>query len=212
MAGDGAQLNLRLTPGRHGAFKIRVRIDDPWHGQEIAVFDVPAAVNQQPAGFGQRPAANKPITLTQPVPAVEGLTGKHAVYLIAEGADIEQRQDNRPQWGRRQEQQRPDGLFDLHGIGFSKSDKPFEVPVVPEITILADGKPLTIPATPVRSSNANGYTDQIRYQVYGPLKKDTELKAFGNVKDVLCSVSPIFDGRAIVKATYNGKEKIFLIN
>ena len=201
--GDGAQLNIRLTPGKHGAFKIHVRLDNPWKGHEIGVFDV---------ANSQQSAVNSPITLSLPVPAVEGLTGKHAIYLVADGADIEQRNDNRPQWGRQRQPQRPDGLFDLHGIGFSKNGKPFDVPAVPQITIKADGKQLTIPATPIRSTNANGYTDLTRYQVYAPLKAGSKLEATSDVAGVQISVSPITEGRATVKATYKGMEKIFLIN
>ena len=198
--GDGAQLNIRLTPGKHGAFKIHVRLDNPWKGQEIGVFNIPQTTDFRPQ------------TYTLPVPAVEGLTGKHAIYLVAEGADIPKKEDNRPQWGRPQAPQRPEGLFDLHGIGFSKNGKPFEVPVVPQITIKADGKQLAIPTLPIRTTNGNGYTDLIRYQVYGPLKANTKLEATSNVPGVQVSVSPISEGRATVKAVYRGKEKIFLIN
>jgi hypothetical protein len=200
--GDGAQLNLRLTPGKHGACKIHVRLDNPWRGEEIAVFDVPATDALIP----------HPITLTQSVPAVEGLTGKHAIYLVADGANIPPRQDNRPQWGRRPQPQRPEGLFDLHGIGFSKNGQPFEVPVVPQVTIMADGQPLAIPDTPIRTTNQNGYTDLIRYQVYAPLKNNSKIEATANVPGVQISVSPVSEGRATVKCVYQGKEKIFLIN
>ena len=69
--GDGAALNLHLTPGGHGAFKIHVLLDNPWNGQEIAVVNVPAGA--------QRSAQMYQVA----VPAVEGLTGKHAIYLVA---------------------------------------------------------------------------------------------------------------------------------
>lgn len=199
--GDGAQLNLRLRPGKHGAFKIHVLLDDAWKGQEIAVFDVPANT--------QHPSL---ITLSQPVPAVEGLAGKHAIYLVTEGADIEHKTDDSPQWGRRQQPQRPDGLFDLQGIGFSKRGMPIEVPVVPQITIKADDKELAIPTLPIRSTNLNGYTDLTRYQVYGPLKNDSKLEASANVPGVQITISPITDGRATIRCIYKGKEKIFLVN
>ena len=35
--GDGTILCLNLTHGGHGAFKIHVRLDDPWNGQEITM-------------------------------------------------------------------------------------------------------------------------------------------------------------------------------
>ena len=196
--GDGATLNLHLTPGGHGAFKIHVLLDNPWKGQEIAVVNVSAEA--------QRHAMMYQVA----VPAVEGLTGKHAIYLVAEGADIQPKQDNRPQWGRRQ-QQRPEGLFDLHGIGFSKNGKSCEAPEVPQITIMADGKELTIPALPIRTTNQNGYTDLTRYQVYAP-QNISRLEVKSSVPGVKTSVSPITKGRATVTCEYNGKEKIFLIN
>ena len=199
--GDKTTINLYLTPSRKGAFKIHVKLDDPWKGQEIAVIDVKAN------------AESKATMYHQSVPAVEGLTGKHAIYLVAEGPEVKQpEQPQRGQFGRRpQEPQRPQGLFDLHGISFSKGAD-FMAPVVPQVTITADGKKLNIPATPIRSTNQNGYTDLIRYQVYGPLKASTKLAATSDVPGVKFQISPVTDGRATVKATYQGKEKVFLIN
>ena len=197
--GDGAMLNLHLTPGGHGAFKIHVLLDNAWKGQEIAVVNVPAE-------------AKRSATMYQvAVPGVEGLTGKHAIYLVAEGADIQPQQDNRQQWGRRQQPQRPEGLFDLHGIGFSKSGKSCVAPAVPQITILADGKQLVIPAIPIRTTNQNGYTDLTHYQVYAP-QNVSRLEVKSTVLGVKTTISPITKGRATVTCEYNGKEKIFLIN
>ena len=200
--GDATNIYVNLTSGGKGAFKIHVRLDDPWKGQEIATIDVPAGDQRKGATFGAA------------VPAVEGLTGKHAIYLVAEGPEVQQpQQPQQGQWGRRgpQQPQRPQGLFDLHGVGFSKGADP-EVPVVPQLTITADGQKLNIPDTPIRFNNQNGYADQIRYQVYGPLKAGTKLEAKANVPGVKCEVSSIVEGRATVKATYNGQTKIFLIN
>ena len=196
--GDGAILNLNLSSGGHGAFKIHVKLDDPWKGDEIAVFDIPADAQRAPKIY------------QQPVPAVEGLQGKHAIYLVAEGAEIQEPQ--RPRWGGPRQPQRPQGLFDLHGIGFSKTGEQFEAPVVPQITIEADGQKLVIPSTPIRFTNLNGYTDQTRYQVYGKLNDDSKLTANASVPGVMFEISPIIEGRATIKATYNGQTKIFLIN
>ena len=177
-------------------------MDNPWKGQEIAVFDVPATDALNPAAT----------TLTQPVPAVEGLTGKHAVYLIAEGADIQPKRDDRPQWGRRPQQpQRPDGLFDLHGIGFSKGSA-IQVPAVPQITIKVNGKQLLVPTTPIRTTNQNGYTDLTHYQVYAPLNGNNVIEAYSSVPGVETTFSPVTDGRATVRCKWQGKEKIYLIN
>lgn len=205
--GDGTMLNLNLTPGGNGAFKIRVMLDGPyanstWKGQEIAVLDIPANA--------PRVAKNYQVA----VPAVEGLKGKHAIYLVVEGPEVQQpQQNNRQGWGGRQQQpQRPIGLMDLHGIGFSKADVACERPVVPVVTITADGKKLNLPDTPIRCTNANGLTDAIRYQAYGPLKEGTILNATATDPAVRFEISPIVEGRATVKCTYNGLQKIYLIN
>ena len=196
--GDGTGIYLNLTPGRHGAFKIHVRLDDPWKGQEITVFDI-AADDSHTAKLYQKN-----------VPAVEGLTGKHAIYLVAEGADIQK--PERPRWGGPRGPQRPEGLFDLHGIGFMKNGMSLKAPQVPQVTIMADGQKLVIPSTPVRFTNLNGYTDQTRYQVYGKLTDSSKIIATSNNPSVKFEVSPIVEGRATIKATYNGLTKIFLIN
>ena len=195
---DETGLYLNLTPGRHGAFKIHVRLDDPWKGQEITVFDI-AADDSHTAKLYQKN-----------VPAVEGLTGKHAIYLVAEGADIQK--PERPRWGAPRGQQRPEGLFDLHGIGFIKKGMSLKAPQVPQVTIMADGQKLVIPSTPIRFTNLNGYTDQIRYQVFGKLTDSSKLTATSNNPQVKFEVSKIVEGRATIKATYQGLTKIFLIN
>ncbi len=203
--GNGTSLCLDLTPGGNGAFTIHVMLDGPyandtWKGREIGSIDIPAGARRERTVYNI------------PVPDVDGLKGKHAIYLVAEGPEVKQpKQDPRAQRQPRQPQ-RPVGLFDLHGIGFSKSDMPFKRPVVPTVTIMADGKTLNIPATPIRTSNANGLTDAIRYQVYAPLTAGSKITVKASDPSVKAEVSPVIEGRATVKCTYNGKEKIYLIN
>ncbi|MCR4593225.1 MAG: hypothetical protein K5672_08795 [Bacteroidaceae bacterium] len=203
---DGTELCLNLTPNGKDACKIKVMLDGPvnnnvWNGREIGVIDIPANAQRWPQTFRVK------------VPAVEGLTGKHAIYLVVAGPEVEQpNQQQRPQWGRRQEPQRPVGLFDLHGIGFAKASKPFQVPIVPQVTIEVDGKRLQIPETPLFTSNTNGYTEVTNYQVYAPLKDGSKLTVSASDPTVKVQVSAITEGRATVKATYQGKTKTYLIN
>ena len=165
--------------------------------EDIAVVDVPANAPR---------VAN---IYKVAVPAVEGLQSKHAIYLVAEGAEIET--PMRPQWGPRRGPQRPQGLFDLHG--FSKAGEKFEAPVVPQVTIDLNGTKLIIPDTPIRFTNQNGYTDQTRYQVYGKMEKDgNTIKCSANVPGVTFKIGSIVDGRCTIKATYNGLTKVYLIN
>lgn len=203
---DGTTLCLDLTPGGNGAFKIHVMLDGPyanstWNGREIAVVEVPAN------------ARRERVTINVATPDVEGLKGKHAIYLVAEGPEVKEphQAPTHQQRGPRQPQ-RPVGLFDLHGIGFAKDDAPFTRPVVPTVAITVDGQQLNIPDTPIRTTNANGLTDAIRYQVYGPLKQGSKISVTASDPSVKSDVSSIVEGRCTVKCTYNGKEKIFLIN
>ena len=202
--GDNVHLNINLTTSGKGAFKIHVLLDNPWKGKEVAVVDVPDNF-----------PANKPLTISHLIPALEGLTGKHAIYLVVDGPEIKQpEQPQRGPWGRRpQEPQRPQGLFDLHGIGFKK-ESGAQPAFVPEVTITVDGKKLNIPERPVMSTNANGYTECNHYQLYAPIKEGSKVQATCEKAPdaVQFEVSPVSAGRATVKATYRGKEKIFLIN
>ena len=193
------------TEGGSGRFKIHVKIDDPYKGREIAVIEdfvtdskVTRTCNVQLSDETQEYLAN--------------LKGKHAIYLVVEGPEVQQ--PEQPQHGRQfaqrpHQSQRPKGLFTLHGIGFGAGLK---MPVVPQVTITADGKKLNIPAEPVRATNQNGLMDASTYQTYGLLKANTKIQATSNVPDVTFSISPVTEGRATVKATYKGKTKTFLIN
>jgi hypothetical protein len=198
--GDATSIYLNLTHGRHGAFKIHVRLDDPWKGDEIATIAVPASESREPAVYEVS------------APAVEGLTGKHAVYLVAEGPEVQSSQQ--PQRGnrRQQEPQRPQGLFDLHGIGFRKGQTAVDLPVVPRVTITVDGKNLLMPEVPLYATNRNGLTECNTYQLYAPLTATSQLSATSGNPGVSIHVSPVTEGRASVTCTYNGRKKIFLIN
>lgn len=87
-----------------------------------------------------------------------------------------------------------------------------KAPRVPQVTIVADGQKLVMPTSPIRFTNLNGYTDQTRYQVYGKLAGDSRLSATSNDPSVKFEISPIVEGRATIKATWNGLTKRFLIN
>ena len=184
--GDNTKFCINMTSKGKGAFRVRVMLDGPyanstWNGKEIAVVNVPAN------------AAKEAKTYEVAVPAVEGLTGKHAVYLVVEGAG------NEP-------------LVDFHGIGFAKTGKPCQRPAVPTVTISVDGKKLDMPTKPLFSTNVNGLMDLTHYQVYAPLTDKSVIKATANGGNVDIKIGKIVDGRATVKCTFNGKEKVYKIN
>ena len=198
--GDNTNIYVNLTHGKNGAFKIHVRLDDPWKGEEIATISVPASDHQASA------------TYEASVPAVEGLTGKHAIYLVAEGGEVKQPEQPQRQWGGRQQPQRPQGLFDLHGIGFRRDSETINVPVVPTVTITVDGKNINLPANPMFASNDNGYMEASNYQAYALIKDNSVIRATADNPAVTFQIGKIVDGRATVKCTYQGKTKTYFIN
>ena len=203
--GDKTMLNVNLTPGGNGAFKIRVMLDGPyanstWNGKEIAVIDVPEG------------AKRNATTYSVAVPAVEGLTGKHAIYLVAEGPEVKPVEAPR-QFGRQPQQApRPQGLFDLHGLGFSRNGGSCEPPVVPQVKITVDGKAVNLPSAPQYATNDNGLMDASNYQAYAPLKANSVIKATATDPTVKIEVGKVTDGRAIVTCTYKGVKKVYKLN
>ncbi len=200
--GDNTYLLLNLIHSGKGAFKIHVKLDDPWKGKEIAQMDVADAKQ------------NTPMLVGSEVPDVEGLTGKHAIYLVVDGPEVQQQeQPQRGQWGGRQQQpQRPQGLFEMKGLAFSKGMSNAVLPVVPKVTIFVDGKQLNIPERPIMSTNQNGYTECNHYQLYAPMKAGARVEAQSDVPEVAFNITTDKDNRATVKATYKGQTKVFLIN
>lgn len=69
-----------------------------------------------------------------------------------------------------------------------------------------------MPAAPIFSTNQNGYTMVNHYQVYGKLSDNSVITVKANGGDVKATVGKISDGRAKVTCSYNGVEKVFLIN
>ena len=207
--GDNAFINIFLRHGTNQAFKIHVMLDGPytnstWQGKEIATIDVTAA---KPGDYTIE---------TVRIPGVEGLAGKHAIYLVVEGPEV--KEPERPRWGGPRGPQRPQGLLDLIGISFAKgteNDGPAYRPSpeqIPQVKIAVDGVNLTIPREPLLSTNLNGYTMNNHYQLYGRMNDNSVLTATCDNKDVQIKIGKIVDGRATVKATWKGVTKVFLIN
>ena len=201
-AGDGTTLNLFITPRTDEAFKIHIMLDGPyansaWNGKEIAVINVDGK---------QR---DKALKLTAAVPAVEGLQGKHAIYFVVEGPEVKA---PAPRPYQRPNNNRPFGLFDMRGMGFSKPGLDCNIPVVPTVDIYADGVKLAIPAKPIYTTQTNAYMECNRYQVYGKLTDTSKLEVKASDPSVQVKIGKINDGRATITCTYKGVNKIFLIN
>lgn len=202
--GDDVQINVFGTVGTDESCTIRVMLDGPyanetWHGKEIGRIVVPSKKKGQPFVGSCK------------VPAIEGLTGKHAIYLVYEGPEV--KEPEQPRWGRQQGPQRPYGLFNMDGLSFSKGNADMPQPEkVPQVTIMVDGQRLVIPQAPILSTNQNGYTQTDHYQVYGRLTDQSVIKVTADNPAVKIHVGKVTDGRATVRCTYHGVDKIFLIN
>jgi len=185
--GNGTTLNLWLTPKTLASFKINVMIDGPWEnstwkGHKIAEIVIPVGAKQEPTCYNTSVAA-----------AVEGLSGKHAIYLVAEG---------------------PEGvLCDLQGIGFTRNGKKLDRPVPPTVTITVDGKEVDIPSIPVRSTNQNGLVAENTYSIDARTESASiptvAAKASSTAVKVQVTQADAQNGTAIVKCAYKGLEKIF---
>lgn len=189
--GNATRFNLFLKPLTDEAFKVSVWLDGPWDnavwkGIRLGEISVPAGSVQEVTRFSLDVSA-----------AVDGLDGKHAVYLVAEGAG-----------------QAP--LCDLVGLGFSKKGQTLERPQVPVVQIKADGKDLAMPAIPLRSTSANGLTDcttyEVRCDVPSSASSMPRLSAVSSDPSVAVSVTQgSKDKDGVVKCTYRGQTKTYLV-
>ncbi len=139
--GNGTQLDIFLQPTTESAFSIKVMLDGPWNnatwqGRQIGEFTVPSGSTQTVQRFSLDVAK-----------AVEGLKGKHAIYLVVGKADTD------------------GNLCTLKGLGFSHKDQPLTYPAPPAVSISIDGQRINLPSTPIRSTEENGLTDYGHYEV-----------------------------------------------
>ena len=189
-AGNATKFNVWLTPKTDKSFKVNVWLDGPWDnatwkGKKIAEIIVPANSKQEATQFTADVAKY-----------VDGLGKKHAIYLVAEGND-------------------GDALFDLMGLGFSSKTKKITRPVPPVINIAVNGKEVTLPATPVRSTNANGITGYDIYETTYKLPQGTTVPTITAsstnpaVKVVSVTQSASTTGKASVKFDYKGVVKTY---
>jgi len=184
--------NLFLTPKTKNAFKINVWLDGPWDnetwkGKKIGEINVPANSAQETTKF------------TIDVSAfVDHLDKKHAVFLVAEGLDS-------------------GGLFDLIGLGFSSDKKKIVRPIAPTVSIRVNGEAIDLPATPVRSTNANGIVGLDLYETTYKLPSNiTEIPTVsGSASDpdvkVAITQAESKPGTAVVRFHYKGVVKTYRV-
>ncbi len=190
--GNKTAFNLFLTPKTDKAITVEIWLDGPWanttwNGKKMAEIHVAANAKQEVTKF------------TADVSSfVDGLAGKHAIYLVVVGPESEE-------------------LFSLQGLGFSSRKRELSRPIVPTLNISVNGKSIDIPKTPIRSTNANGIVGYDQYQVSYKVPDASTgvptVTASSNNPDVKITViqSEILPGKAIVKFDYKGVVKTYNI-
>lgn len=189
--GNNTAFHLFLSPKTEKSFKVNIWLDGPWDN---------ATWKGRKIGEIVVPAnSKKEVTqFTANVSRfVDGLDKKHAIFLVAEGDSS--------------------ALFDLTGLGFSSKNKKLVRPVVPVVSIAVNGQAITLPATPVRSTNANGVVGYDTYETTYKLASGTtavpNVTASCNNPKVKVSITQaeVLTGTAVVQFDYNGIVKTYKI-
>ncbi|MFC5283039.1 hypothetical protein [Pedobacter alpinus] len=184
--------NLFITPKTKSAFKVNVWLDGPWDnttwkGKKIGVINVPANATQETTQFT--------VDVSK---FVDNLDKKHAIYLVAEGADSQ-------------------NLFDLIGLGFSSNKKKIVRPVSPTVSVKVNGVDLDLPNHPVRSTNTNGILGvdiyEANYKIPSSLTTIPTVSASSSNSAVKIAItqSDSKSGTATVLFDYNGTVKTYKV-
>jgi arabinoxylan arabinofuranohydrolase len=189
--GNKTAFNLFLTPKTASAFKVNVWMDGPWANETWKGKKI-GEINV-PAN-----AAQEVTRFTLDVAsAVENLKEKHAIFLVPEGSG--------------------GALCDIVGLGFSSDTVKIVRPVPPTVSIKVNGQAVNLPATPVRSTNANGITGVDIYEATFAVPADAaeipQVTASASDAGVKVDVTQAEakNGTAVVKSDYNGAVKTYRI-
>ncbi len=191
--GNETLLNLFLQPTTDRAFKISVWLDGPWanetwQGKKLGEIQIPAGAAQNVGHY-----------ILDVAESVEGLAGKHAIFLVAEGN------------GTREP------LCILQGLGFSKAGMTLSYPAPPAVTITVNGQQLELPDTPVRFTPQNGICGydqyEVSYTIPSSAKRAPKVKASCDNPEVKIRIiqPAVMGDNAVVKFDYNGKVKIYTV-
>ena len=190
--GNKTAFELFITPKTNNAFKVNVWLDGPWDndtwkGKKIGEIIVHSNSAQETTQFT--------IDVSE---YVDNLDKKHAIFLVAESGE-------------------EGSLFDLIGLGFSSNKKKIVRPVAPSVSISVNGETIELPATPIRSTNANGIADydlyETTYQLPSNATNAPKVSASSSDKKVKIAVTQAESnsGTAIVKFDNKGIVKTYRV-
>ncbi len=174
---SGSGFSLFLVPKAPVTFG--VWLDSPWADGAVPGTRI-AEIKAEPSPDGGVVCCSVPLPRQLP-------GGKHALYLVAEGAQ--------------------DGpLCDLLGFGFTRKGCRMDFPEVPQISIFVDGQQIPTPRYPVRATEANGITGYDLYEAASPLRG--AVSASASLPGVEISVT---QNPATVRCTWRGITKTYKI-
>ena len=188
--GNQTKLSIFLAPLVKDGFKVSVWIDGPWDnaawkGRKLGEIEVPAG------------SASSIQEFTLDVSSyVDGLKGKHAIYLVAEG---------KPHTA----------LYDFIGLGFGSKYQKLIRHIAPEVQIYVDGKAAEMPKYPVRSTAENGITGYNHYLVQvdaTDTSRNPVITAKATSPEVSIKITqPSASKDGMVECCYKGAVKYFAV-
>lgn len=190
--------NVWLTSKTEGGFIIRVMMDGPWkndvwNGKEIGRIKVPSTASKEKVEKYTIDISDK----------IDDLSGKHAIYLVFDAA--------------------VDGpTCEFYGMGFNPAVTSLKRPVPPTLNVTIGGKAIELPATPVRSTEANGYVNNEHYEMDYKLeagqKSKIKVECLWSTMEFWVDQIKGDEGTALITATYlypgtnNKQTKYYKIN
>ena len=170
--GNNSKLDLLICPKTDKSFTINIWLDFPWKnkfsdGKKIGHITIPAGSSSVISKF-----------VIDVADVIDKLDKKHAIYLVAEGNG-----------------EYP--LFDFIGLGFSSVKKKIVFPFTPKVFIELDGKKLSLPVAPTKSTYETGIMGYDKYDII--VKRGTNKKPIISAH----SYSPYVKNKIIHAKTYN---------
>lgn len=190
--GNATRFDLFLKPLTDASFTVSVWMDGPWsnavwRGVKLGQITVPAGSVRSTTRYSLDVSS-----------VVDGLKGKHAIYLVAEGPAATP-------------------LCDYVGLGFSRKGLEIACPEVPVVKIKAGGQSLSLPDIPLRSTSSNGLTDCSTYAVNCDVPQSSAtlpvLTAESSNPEVSIRITQGSDDRdGVVECTYHGQTKTYKVH
>ena len=151
--------------------------NDIWKGKQIGKIKVPSSASKEKV-------EKYTIDVSE---FVDDIDGKHAIYLVFDAAI--------------------DGpTCEFYGMGFSPAVTSLKRPVPPTLNVTIGGKAIELPATPVRSTEENGYVNnehyEMDYQLEPGQKSKIKVECLWSTMEFWIDQIKGDEGTALITATY----------